>query len=110
MSDHPLLPRAHVGPERIAHNTFVVHQVQDALGQPLLAPWLSLVDPTRFDGWCDRIEKLAMSTVVSAHAPLITAASVAPAFGIVRALPGAVPPPAPSEVDFKAMIAAAAAA
>jgi len=75
-----------------------------------LAPWLSLVDPTRFDAWCDRIEKLGISTVASAHAPLITAGSVAPAFGIVRALPAAVPPPAPSDVDLKAMIAAAAAA
>ena len=35
MRYEPLTPRADVAPERIAPDTYVVHQVQDALGKPL---------------------------------------------------------------------------
>jgi len=39
----PIVPTTHVPPTRIARGTYVVHQVQPALGQPLFVPINSMV-------------------------------------------------------------------
>jgi flavorubredoxin len=55
--------------------------------QHLLAPWLDLVDHRRFAALCDRTQALGMSTIASAHSPLITDMSIDEAFQLLRDLP-----------------------
>jgi flavorubredoxin len=61
----------------------------------LLAPWLDLVDHGRFAARCDRTQALGMTTIASAHSPLITDASIDDAFRLLRALPATPAPPWP---------------
>ena len=71
-----------------------------------LSPWLGLVDPVRYAAEVDRVRAMGMTTITSAHSPLITAGSVADAFALLRALPGATVPPAPDQTALDAVLAA----
>ena len=52
-----------------------------------LSPWLGLVDPPRYAAEVDRVQAMGMTTIATAHSPLITSASVAHAFTLLRNLP-----------------------
>jgi flavorubredoxin len=53
----------------------------------LLAPWLDMVDHQRFAAFCDRTRALGMTTIATAHSPLITDTSLDDAFRLLRDLP-----------------------
>ena len=63
----------------------------------LLAPWLDLVDHRRFAAGCDRIRALGMTTIATAHSPLITDTSIDHAFRLLRDLPATPAPPWPGK-------------
>ncbi len=63
-----------------------------------LAPWLDLVDHSRFAARCDRAQALGMTTIAGAHSPLITDPSIDDAFRLLRALPATPPPSWPGHV------------
>jgi flavorubredoxin len=69
-----------------------------------LSPWLPLVDEARYTSLCDRIQAQGMTTIATAHCPLITEASIADAFRIVRELPTMAVPPAPDQVVLDAIL------
>ena len=73
-----------------------------------LSPWLTLVDIDRYAALCDRVEALGMTTIASAHCPLITKASIADAFDIARSLPSISAPPAPDQALLDAVLSPAA--
>jgi hypothetical protein len=52
-------------------------------------PWLDLLDEHRFAALCDRTGAMGMTTIASAHSPLITDTSIDRAFALVRDLPRA---------------------
>lgn len=58
-------------------------------GRHLLGPWFDLLDHLRFAAMCDRTRALGMTTIASAHSPLITDASIDQAFALLRDLPRA---------------------
>ena len=62
-----------------------------------IAPWLRLVDKDRFGDEVQRLSDLEISTIISAHSPLITGSKVAEALATVRALPTVERPPAPDQ-------------
>lgn len=72
-----------------------------------LSPWLGLVDRARYTAEVDRVRGMGMSTIATAHSPLITAASITDAFALLRDLPDAPVPPAPDQTMLDAAIAAA---
>lgn len=74
-----------------------------------LSPWLGLVDPLRYAAEVDRVRAMGMSTIATAHSPLITAASVADAFALLRDLPNVPVPPAPDQTVLDTILAAATA-
>ena len=54
----------------------------------LLAPWLDLIDHRRFAALCDRTQALGMTTIATAHSPLITDTSIDHAFQLLPRPPG----------------------
>lgn len=71
-----------------------------------LSPWLGLVDRNRYAAEVDRVRAMGMSTIATAHSPVITEASVADAFGLLRALPDAPVPPIPDQSVLDTLLAA----
>jgi flavorubredoxin len=63
----------------------------------LLAPWLDLVDHQRFAALCDRTQALGMTTIATAHSPLIADASIDDAFRLLRDLPATGGAPRPGQ-------------
>ena len=57
-----------------------------------LCPWISLVDQNRFRAEVDKLASLGIETILSAHSPAISGASVSRAFEQMAALPSTVPP------------------
>ena len=74
-----------------------------------LSPWLGLVDRQRYTAEVDRVRAMGMTTIATAHSPLITAASVADAFALLRNLPNVPVPPAPDQTALDMILAAATA-
>ena len=61
----------------------------------LLPSSLDLADELRFATQCDRVQALGMTTIASAHSPLITDASIDRAFALLCSLPAAAAAVAP---------------
>lgn len=55
----------------------------------LLSPSLDLIDEVRFATRCDHVQALGMTTIASAHSPLITETAIDDAFALLRGLPRA---------------------
>ena len=62
-----------------------------------LSPWVGLVDRARYAAEVDRVRSLGMTTIATAHSPLITHASLDEAFALLRDIPNAPVPPAPNQ-------------
>ncbi len=75
-----------------------------------LSPWLGLVDRQRFAAELDRVRAMGITSIATAHSPLITPASVEDAFALLRRLPDVPVPPAPDQTTLDAVLAAAASA
>jgi hypothetical protein len=71
-----------------------------------LAPWLRLVDADRFGAEVDRISKLGISTIISAHSPAITGDKVDNALAKLRELPTAECAPPPNQAVLDLILAA----
>lgn len=71
-----------------------------------VAPWLGLADPARFAAHVQRIQDLGMTTIATAHSPLIPAHRIAEAFATTRDLPAADVPPAPGQALLDEIVAA----
>ncbi len=74
-----------------------------------LSPWLKMVEPGLFADHCDRVKRLGMTTIASAHSPTITSESIDGAFEAVRQLPLVDAPPMPGQDVLDHIIAATAA-
>jgi flavorubredoxin len=72
-----------------------------------LAPWVGLVDRQRFAAEVDRVNAMGMNAIATAHSPLITPASVADAFSLLRGLPDVPVPPVPDQVTLDLILTAA---
>jgi flavorubredoxin len=75
-----------------------------------LAPWVGLVDRQRYEAEVDRVNAMGMTAIATAHSPLITPASVADAFSLLRGLPDVPVPPVPDQTTLDMVLAAAASA
>jgi flavorubredoxin len=71
-----------------------------------LAPWLSLVDPSRFADATRRIQSIGMTTIATAHSPVVPQSHVGQAFDMVCALPTTPPPPLPDQAMLDQVLAA----
>ena len=69
-----------------------------------VAPWLSLADADRFADHVDAIRALGMTTIASAHSPVITDRSVDAAFRFVRELPSVKAPPVPDQAILESLL------
>lgn len=74
-----------------------------------LSPWLSLVDPARYAAEVDRVHAMRMTAIATTHSPLISAASIDDAFGLLRDLPSVPAPPAPDQTTLDAILRGATA-
>ena len=75
-----------------------------------LSPWLTLVDPARFAAEVQRFADQPISTIISAHSPLISGPKVAQALSLMRGWPTAECPPAPDQAALDIILAATTAA
>ncbi|WP_100501159.1 oxygen-binding di-iron domain-containing protein [Geodermatophilus chilensis] len=62
-----------------------------------LSPWVGLVDRARYAAEVDRVRAMGMTTIATAHSPLIEGRSVADAFDLLRDLPDVPVPPVPDQ-------------
>jgi flavorubredoxin len=69
-----------------------------------LSPWLELVDADRFAAMCNRVKSVGMSTIATAHSPVIPEASIDGAFAILSALPTVPAPPMPDQAILEAIL------
>jgi len=69
-----------------------------------VAPWLGMVDATKYSEHIDRIQVMGARTIVSAHSPVIPEAYLPAAFEIVRDLPGITPPAVPDQSVLDAVL------
>ncbi|MGZ4733977.1 MAG: oxygen-binding di-iron domain-containing protein [Acidimicrobiia bacterium] len=74
-----------------------------------LSPWLGLVDEAKFTAHCNHVQSLGMSTIATAHSPIINEGSIERAFEITRELPNITPPPCPDQTVLEAVLAGASA-
>jgi flavorubredoxin len=72
-----------------------------------LSPWVRLVDRARYAAEVDRVQALGMTTIATAHSPLIEGRSVADAFALLRDLPDVPVPPAPDQDALDHILATA---
>ncbi len=73
-----------------------------------LSPWLGLVDRARFGAEIDRVQAMGMTTIATAHSPLITSRSLCDAFALLRSLPDRPIPPVPGQGALDALLATVA--
>ena len=75
-----------------------------------VSPWLSLVDPTKYDRYVDGIQGLDITTIAACHSPVIEGPFIEQAFARIRALPTTEPPPLPDQSVLDELVAATAVA
>jgi flavorubredoxin len=74
-----------------------------------LSPWVTLVDPDRYRKSVDQLQALSAKVITGAHNPVITAADIPVALGIMRGLPTADVPPPPDQAVLDVIVGHAAA-
>ena len=73
-----------------------------------VSPWLSLVDPAKYDRYVDRVQNLDITTVACCHSPVIEGPYIEQAFAKVRKLPLIDPPLMPDQSILEQIVAASA--
>ena len=73
-----------------------------------VSPWLSLVDPVKYDAYVDRVRDLDITTVAGCHTPVIEGPFIERAFARIRQLPTITPPPMPDQSVLDQIVAATA--
>src|SRR3954451_16557649 len=71
-----------------------------------VAPWLALVDDTKFQHHVDGIQNLDIQALASCHSPVLRGAKIDEAFAIVRTLATADPPALPDQAVLEQIVAA----
>jgi hypothetical protein len=71
-----------------------------------LSPWVGLVDRQRYAAEVERVRSMGMTTIATAHSPLISPADVGRAFALLRDLPDAAVPPPPGQDVVEAVLSA----
>jgi hypothetical protein len=71
-----------------------------------LSPWLELVDRDRFVATVRDLQKHGMTTITSAHSPVIDGEAVNDAFEMLARLAGTQPPPCPDQSVLEALLGA----
>lgn len=72
-----------------------------------LSPWVGMVDRRLYAAEVERVRAMGMTTIATAHSPLITAGSVDRAFDLLREVPDACVPPAPGQAVLDDLLVAA---
>ena len=70
------------------------------------SPWSTIVDPGLYGREVDRIARLDITTVASAHSPVITGTRVTDAHAMMRRVAGGEATPLPGQADLNTMLAA----
>lgn len=73
-----------------------------------VAPWLSMVDPTKYARHVDTVQNLDLALIASCHSPLIDGEFIDKAFEQVRNLPTLDPPALPDQNMLDQVVAATA--
>ena len=60
-----------------------------------LCPWITMVDPERFEAEIAKLAGIGIDVIVGAHTPAITGSSVSRAYEQLAGLPTSLPPPMP---------------
>jgi hypothetical protein len=71
-----------------------------------LCPWLSILDPQKYGRFVDTVQGLDITTIASAHSPVIEGPYIERAFNRIRQLPGLDPPTLPDQSVLDQVIAA----
>ncbi|HLG12540.1 MAG TPA: MBL fold metallo-hydrolase [Dehalococcoidia bacterium] len=69
------------------------------------SPWVSIVDPVKFNCGVEQLAKLGISAIASAHTPAILGANVSTAIDMLYDLPGSSMPELPGQETLEAMVA-----
>jgi flavorubredoxin len=72
-----------------------------------LSPWVAIVDRHRFAAEVERVRAMGMTTIATAHSPLITSDAVDDAFSLLCRLPDAAVPSAPDQAVLDSALAQA---
>jgi flavorubredoxin len=72
-----------------------------------LSPWVAMVDRERFATEIERVRTMGMTTIATAHSPLITPGTIADAFSLLGRLPDATVPPAPDQAVLDSVLTGA---
>jgi flavorubredoxin len=75
-----------------------------------ISPWLSLVDPTRYTASVNQLRHMDISTIASAHSPVITGVQVDDAFDMIEQMAKAEAPPAPDQTVLEHILTTVTAA
>jgi hypothetical protein len=71
-----------------------------------VSPWLTMLDPNKFNAYVDGVQNLPITTVAACHTPVIEGDYIAKAFNRVREFPTLAPPDLPNQAALEAIVAA----
>lgn len=72
-----------------------------------LSPWVGMVDRHRYAAEVERVRAMGITSIATAHSPLIPASSLDHAFDLLRSMPDAAVPPAPDQAVLDDLLVAA---
>ena len=75
-----------------------------------VSPWMTMLDPTKYNKYVDRVQNLDITTIASCHSPVIEGPFIEKAFSRVRELPTLDPPQLPDQNVLEQIVAAIAGA
>lgn len=75
-----------------------------------LSPWLTWVDPTRWIGQVDRLRAAGLTTIATAHGPVVSGVHIDQALDLTAGLAGQEPVVLPGQAELDQMLQAVAAA
>jgi flavorubredoxin len=70
-----------------------------------VSPWLTMLDPAKFDRSVGEIQRLGITTIASCHSPVIEKPFIEDAFGLLRELPHLDPPVLPDQSILDQIVA-----
>lgn len=71
-----------------------------------VSPWLTMLDPAKYDAFVDRVQGLDITTIAACHTPVIEGDLIEQAFSYVRTFPGIEPPTLPDHAILEQIVAA----
>jgi hypothetical protein len=71
-----------------------------------VSPWISMLDPVKYGEYVDHVQNLDIQTIAACHTPVLEGEHIDAAFGWVRELPKAEPPPMPDQAVLEQIVAA----